>query len=205
MEFAEVRIGTAEFLLTNSAHQRFVLPDGREIENTTTLANCREYAGESRVTYDTPEPQPSMRAAAAPDKPRAFAAGLRFRLSLVRPIDSATAAAGDSFEARLVAPLRDSRQRLVAPAASLVRGRILRVEAFHTKPREVVLVLRPEAVQAGDAIIALSAVPDFPVINRKKIAIELPEPGEESAGVFRFGGDRAVMPALSRSDWRTVR
>jgi len=51
-----VRIGSAEFLLTKRAHQRFISPDGREIENTTTFADCREYLGESTVRFETAKP-----------------------------------------------------------------------------------------------------------------------------------------------------
>jgi hypothetical protein len=205
LNFAMVRIGKAEFLLTKNARQRFVAPDGRETENTTTFADCREYLGESTVTYETVEPAAARaREKAVAKKPRAFSPGLRFRLVLDRAIDSSTAAAGDSFEARLLSPLRDSRQKLTAPAMALVRGRILRMQAFHTNPAEVVMVLRPETVQVGDAVIALPSMRDFSANRGKRVAIELPEPGEDHAGVFHFAGDRVVIPAFFRSDWRTV-
>jgi hypothetical protein len=203
LELAKVRIGTGEFLLTQKARQRFVAPDGREIENTTTFANCREYLGESTVRYETAEPGPANRVRAEEEVPRAFSSGLRFQLALDRPIDSTTAAAGDPFEARLVAPLRDSRQRLTAPASALVRGRILRMEAIHTNPGELVMVLRPEEVQVGNRAIAIRAMPDSSG-KGKRIPIEMPEPGEDHAGVFRFAGDRVVVPLYFRSDWRTV-
>jgi len=93
----------------------------------------------------------------------------------------------------------------VAPAASLVRGRILRVDAYHTDPREVVIVLRPETVQVGDTRIALSALRDTTRSRRDgKIAIDLPAPGEDHAGLFRFAGDHVMVPVYFRSDWHTV-
>jgi hypothetical protein len=203
LDFAMVRIGSAEFLLTRTARQRFVAPNGQETENTTSFADCREYLGESTVRYETVEPAGSAPAKSAAQETRRFSPGLRFRLMLERPIDSATAAAGDLFEARLTAPLRDPRRKLTAPTAAPVRGRILRVESVHTNPPQVVLVLRPEAVQVGDTWIPVSAVRDVSA-SGKKIPIDLPDPGEEHSGRFRFAGDRVVVPPDFRSDWRTV-
>jgi len=202
LDLSKVHIGTSEFLLTQKARQRFVAPDGREIENTTTFANCREYLGESTVRFETvaPGPDPHVKGA---EQPRVFSPGLRFQLALEHPIDSTTAAAGDSFEARLVAPLRDSRQRLTVPTGALVRGRILRVEAIHTNPAELVIVFRPEEVDVGNRTISIRAMPDSSD-KGKRIPIELPERGEENARVFRFAGDRVVVPLFFRSDWRTV-
>jgi hypothetical protein len=205
LEYAMTRIGEAEFLLAASGRQRFVAPDGREIENTTTFSNCREYLGESTIQYDTVEPRAAGRARAAPDKPRMFTPGLRFELKLEHAIDSTTAAAGDPFEARLVSALRDPSRGLSAPAGSLVRGRILRVEAFHVKPLQTIVVLRPETVLVGDTEIAIPSVRVLPNPARGKgVAVELPLPGESRAGVFRFDGEHAVVPVSLRSEWRTV-
>jgi hypothetical protein len=99
--------------------------------------------------------------------------------------------------------LRDPRRKLTAPTAAPVRGRILRVESVHANPPQVVLVLRPEAVQVGDIWIPVSAVRDVSA-SGKKIPIDLPDPGEEHSGRFRFAGDRVVVPPDFRSDWRTV-
>jgi hypothetical protein len=204
LELAKVHIGTSDFLLTQKARQRFIAPNGQEIENTTTLADCREYLGESKVTFETSDPGPAPHKRPAEERPRVFSPGLRFGLALARPIDSTTAAAGDGFEARLVTPLRDSRNGLAAAAGALIRGRIVRVEAIHTKPAELVMVLRPETVEVGNRAVEIRAMPDSSG-KGKRTPIELPEPGEEHAGVFRFAGDRVVVPLFFRSDWHTLR
>ena len=49
---------------------------------------------------------------------------LRFKLELTVPIQTDTAA-GDPFTAKLATPILDEKQRLVARAGSLVKGRLL--------------------------------------------------------------------------------
>lgn len=129
MDFGLAQIGDTPVLLPTHARQRFVYLDGEETENTTTFANCREYRGESTITYEE-EPAPAIpgKTRSAPARPSNVPAGLRFTMELTAPIPTGTAAAGDSFAGRLVSPLRDAKQKVLARAGSVVAGRLIRVQ-----------------------------------------------------------------------------
>jgi hypothetical protein len=209
LEFERVQIGDGRFLLPKRVGQRFVYPDAGETENTTTMANCREFRGESTLRFS-----PEETAAGAPVKraaaPRSLPLGLRFAMALTTSIAADTAAAGDSFTGKLVDPARDYAGKAVAPKGSVVEGRLLRVQSF-AKPPETVLVLRPEALWIRGVRVSIHAVRDwtYAVAQRRRqgkgLEIVLPLQSEENAGAFRFPGEHGVVAAGFRSDWRTVK
>ena len=223
LDFGTAHIGGVDFPLPTRSRQRFVLPDGEEVENSTTFANCREYKGESTITFDETAPAadetppaadrtPRDARSPAPSPRRSVPENRRFTLELTAPIQTDTVAAGDPFTARLATPLRDAKGKLLAPAGTSVAGRLVRVENFHQSPQEVILALKPETLNIKGAKVPLAAVRDWSQIvaaarnSRKKgVKILLPLKGEEHAGVFQFPGEHPVVKKGFRSDWRTVR
>jgi len=211
MDFGIAQIGDAPVLLPTHARQRFVYQDGEETENTTTFANCREYRGESTITFEgEPAAAAPGKAGSAPARPASVPAGLPFTLELTAPIPAGTAAAGDSFFCRLVSPLRDGKQKVLARAGSVVEGRLLRVQTYHLSPAEVIVVLKPESLEIGGSKVPLTAVRDYTreVVAarsraRRSAPILIPRPGEEHAGLFRFSGTDVVIRKGLRSDWRS--
>jgi hypothetical protein len=204
-----VKIGDGEFLLPAQARQRYVLTTGEETENTTTFANCREYLGESSVSFNAPKSAAGGFRPSAPAASVRVPAEQRFTVELAAPIASLSAAAGDAFSGRLLTPLRDERQRMLARTGSLVEGRILRVERHHLAPAFTVVALKLEGVEIKGTMAPLAAARDWSrelhKSNRKAhVEIPLPIPSEKNAAVFRFAGDQAVIPRGYRSDWRTV-
>ncbi|HEV3201279.1 MAG TPA: hypothetical protein VGZ73_25440 [Bryobacteraceae bacterium] len=210
LKFEMVRLGDAEFLLPRVARQRFVSPTGSEVENTTEFGNCREYRGESTVIFEEAPPPAGNRARGALATPVSVPFGSRFTLALTLPISSDTAAAGDPFTGSLVQPLRDPGQKVLAPKGTVVEGHLLRVESFRMPP-QVVVVLRPEALEIKGSRVPLAAIPDWQRAmmdarnrGRKRMEFDLPQPGEDHSGVFRFPGENIVIPRGFQSDWRTV-
>jgi hypothetical protein len=210
VDFGTAHIGGVDFPLATRTLHRFLLPDGEEMENTTTFVNCREYKGESAIRFDEGAPGSGTAAGNAPSSSPGIPAGLRFTLELTEPIPTDTAAAGDPFVGKLVEPLRDGK-RTWAPAGAFVQGRLLRVQSVHRPPTEVILVLKPESVENKGSKLSLAAVRDWTQpasvgTSRKKqgIRILLPLPGEERAGIFEFAGQHIVVKKGFRSDWRTV-
>jgi hypothetical protein len=210
LDFARVRIGNELFMLPGHARQRFIYPSVEETENSTAFTNCREFRGESTVTFspeDPAAPRSSKRVATAPEA--AIPRGLRFTLELTAPIPTDTAAAGDPFTAKLSDTLRDDRNKVLAPKGSLVGGRLLRVQIF-ARPPESFVVLRPEYIQTRTGRLALSAMRDWTYIVAQQrrggrgVQILVPLPGEDNSGVFRFPGEYIVIPAKFRSDWKTA-
>ena len=115
------------------------------------------------MSFNAPEagatgPVQSTGAASVPVR---IPAGQSFAFELMAPITSLTAASGDPFSGRLMAPLRDERHRTVARAGSLVKGRLLRVERHHLAPAFTIIVLQIENTQVAGSEIALAAVRDW--------------------------------------------
>jgi hypothetical protein len=129
----------AELLLPSQGELRIAFQDARQTTNITTFSACREYKAESALVFDDPIPT----AAAAPAAPAAQAAlplGLPVTLALAAPIDSATAAAGDPVDAKVVQPVRrPGSGEILIPAGALVHGRLTRVE-HHLLPEPYFLV-----------------------------------------------------------------
>jgi hypothetical protein len=199
-KFHTVQIANVRFIMSARAVQRFVYGNGEEIENTTTFANCREYLGESTISFSQDsEPKPGGRKGPPPEKLGSVPAGLRFAFALTSPIESDTAAAGDPFAGKLTEPLLDGKHKVFAQVGSLVEGRLLRVQSFQFPQAEVIIILRPETVEINRAKVPLS---DVPATGGRKII--LPRAGEEHSGVFRFAGERVTVKKGFRSEWRTV-
>jgi hypothetical protein len=211
MEFGMTQIGDAQFLLPRQARQRFVNPTGEEAENITGFTNCREYRGESTVTFFRgPEPLAAGGTPSAAAKPLALPDGSRFSFELTTPIRSDTAAAGDAFAGKLVEPLRGARNQMLVPKGTVIDGHLIRVQSFRV-PAAVEVVLRPEALEVKGSRVPLTAVRDWgrAMAERrskgfKGIEIILPLPGEDNSGVFRFSGEHVLVPKGFQSQWRTV-
>jgi hypothetical protein len=207
IDFARLQIGSQEFMLPTQTSQRFVYPHLEETENTTVFANCREFRGESTLTF-APEETAKQDAAKSAATPATLPRGLAFTFTLDAPVAADTAAAGDPFSGKLTGALRDSHGKLLAPKGSVVEGHLLRVQSF-SKPPEAFIVFHPETLRAHDATLAMNAVRDWTFLLAqgrrigKSMEILVPWRGEENAGVFRFAGDHVVIPAGFRSDWKT--
>jgi hypothetical protein len=206
MEFAMVRIGDAEFPLPKLGGQQFVDLSGGEVKNTTTFASCREYRGESTISFfATPETGAAPSGKVAVAEPDAVPAGLPFAFELAAPIAADTAAGGDPFTGRLVSVLR-LKGKTIAPAHSPVEGRLLRVEMRRTAPFGANLVLRLRTVEIGGVKVPIAAVrplPRTPAAARRGVPILLPYQWEQDSGIFQLPGEHAVMKAGTRLDWVT--
>ena len=209
MDLAWIQLGAGQFLLPKRSSQHFVYPNVQETENTTVFSNCREFRGESTISFGD-QPVADDVAQGHSTKALFLPGGLSLSFALTTSIQTDTAAAGDSFSARLVDALRDEKGRILAPKGTVVEGHLTRVQSYF-KPPEVQVMLRPEALRIRGARVALSAMRDWRRVmletkqaGKKKLEIVLPPQGEEYDGLFRFQGMHIVIPAGFRSDWRTV-
>jgi hypothetical protein len=129
-----------DLLLPARAQLRIAFQDARRTKNVTTFADCREYTAESELVFDE-APLASDAAPAASRAPQiALPIGLPVTLALTAPIDTATAAAGDLVEAKVVRPVqRPGSAVALIPAGATVHGRLTRVER-HLLPEPYFLV-----------------------------------------------------------------
>lgn len=210
LDYSRVKLGTRELLLPQQTTQRFISETGEETENITTFSSCREYSTESTISFFGDDAAAGEGATENASGARATVpGGLLFRTTLLAPIDSDTAAAGDRFAATLIDPLRKGKQTL-APKGSVVEGRVTLVKVYYLPHPQIVIALTPETVQVGDAKLRLIAVPDTSANaltrqwNRSRgVEIFLPPPGER-AGYFRFRGLRTTLNKGFVSNWATV-
>lgn len=211
LDLSMVRMGDSEFLLPALAHQHFVMENGEETQNAIRFAGCREYRGESTVSFfQGPETDGGGRVSRAAASTLWLTPSQPFTVELITPISFDTAAAGDVFSGTLLTPLHDKKGKTLARRGSLVEGRLLRVNCVHRAPVETLIVMQMESVESGGVKIPLAAVPDLSreLARAKKgkprLEIILPLPSEKYAGVFRFPGDQAALSAGFRSEWRTM-
>jgi hypothetical protein len=212
LDYQSVPIGDSRFLLPKRSQQRFIGVYGEETENTTTFSNCREYRGESTITYEE-EPQPDAPlgkkrgAAAAPEIPP----GSTFSFELMEPIRTDIAAAGDPFIARLTAPLQDGNRKVLAPKGTVLEGRLMRVQNLRVPAVRSVIALKPEALDLNGVKVPIAALTDWARVvgnqrrgGKARFEILLPLRGEDYSGVFEFAGEHVTVPKGFRSDWRTT-
>lgn len=210
LDYSPVRIGRSEVMLTSEMRQRWVEPDGSEIENTTAFSSCREYTGESTVTYYSVDDGGSTDTGGrTQSSPEPIPAGLRMTFALASPIAADSAAAGDPFHARLTEDLRDSRHKRLAAKGAAVQGRLVHVERFFRPPRAVV-TLRPDRVEIKGSMAPVAAIRDWRrelarSRERGRLPIDLPPRDSENSGTFAFSGEHVIVPAGFRSQWRTVK
>jgi len=188
--------------------QRFVYSDAGETESTTSLTACREFRGESTLTFGTAASSAGSEGAVKAADSASLPEGVRFEMALTTPLAADTAAAGDPFSGKLTQKAVDASGKERAPKGSEVEGRLLRVQSF-ANPPETVFVLRPEAVWVRGKRVSLHAVRDWVYLAQhtkvgKSVEVPLPLRGEEGAGAFRFAGEHVVVRAGERSGWKTT-
>jgi hypothetical protein len=126
IEYAKVRIGESEFLLPASAQMIIIAPEG-ETRNITRFDACRQYVGESVVSFgDAPEAE-----TARPVREVKLPAGLGIEMTLETQI-SPQAAVGDPVEGLLQRALKDKEGTLLLPKGTRFKGRITRLERRRT-------------------------------------------------------------------------
>lgn len=126
MTYARVPIGGAEFLLPSQSELVITDLAGNESRNLTRFSNCRQYAGESTLSFDDP-PESSPEPAPPPKTERILPPGLALELALLDPLDLDRAAIGDPVRARLVRPLKHGG-KVLFPKDAIASGRLRLVE-----------------------------------------------------------------------------
>src|SRR5580700_10247060 len=100
--------------------------NGREEHNQVKFTSCRQFSGESVVTFDE---APASKPEAAPIPTREFdvPAGLDIMLVIVKEVDFRTAAIGDPVLARVDHDVK-RKGVVVIPKGATATGRITRLE-----------------------------------------------------------------------------
>jgi hypothetical protein len=191
MEYSRLHIGDGDFLLPKSSE--FVVSDvfGNENRNRAEFSACRQYTGESVISFDVAS---TVQAAPARQAPVILVpGGVRVEVRLQTPIDSYHSARGDLITAVVGKDARN-RGKIVAPKGALLTGRITRLEKRSTPNQDYFFVgLDFTTIEFGGGRGEFRAAHQFsgPGGNFPK-----PKPGAESTtgGVFVVRGSHVSLP-----------
>ena len=124
MEYGRVAIGNSTFLLPQGSELEMTDLGGTENKNRTRFHACRQFTGESTLSFGEPPPEgPAKQQIAAIALPEDFSADI----TLETAIDSTSSAIGDPVKAILRQSIKAHRDVLVPKGAEL-SGRIARME-----------------------------------------------------------------------------
>ena len=104
--------------------------NGSENHNHVKFTSCRQFSGESVITFgDAPESKPD--AAPIPTREFDLPDGLEIQLVLTQQIDLHKAAIGDPVRARVDHDVKKNGE-VVIPKGAMASGRITRLEKYDT-------------------------------------------------------------------------
>jgi hypothetical protein len=127
MEYQRARIGGGDFLLPQSSELVMVDLLGNANRNRTHFTACRQYAGESKLSFAEPSMDTATRTVAPESKPIRLPAGLTIEVRLQTPIQSGRSATGDPVTALVGRDVKNHGE-IVVPKGAVLTGRITRLE-----------------------------------------------------------------------------
>jgi len=202
VEYARTQIGSGEFLLPSASELSLVDLDGGESRNQVRFDSCRQFAGESVLTFDDPAPSSSTNAPPNIEEVQ-LPPDLTLTLSLLDEVDLTKAAIGDPIRARLQNDLK-SKGRVLLSRNATASGRITRVEHHGDW---LVLGLRFDELEAPgiiahprlklDELITADRVP-----ARAQYVVSTVMPGE---GIVSLGVGRTRLSRGLLMNWSTQR
>ena len=181
VQYARTKIGDNTFMLPTTSSMDSVYRNSTESLNETTFGACREYVGNSTISFDQ---GPSGNPADSATRPelRPLPAKTRVRVKIEPPIDSSTAAAGDPITGVMVSTVKQKGQ-IVVHAGDKLHGRIVRLEQdLGRDPRWTVAILFQTIERGG--------------VEQKVSLIPLDD-GDRSPEPGFAGGDRSLGAGLA--------
>lgn len=201
IDYAIARIGEGDFLLPSESDLSMVNSNGSENHNHVKFTSCRQFSGESVVTFgEAPESKPE--AAHTPTREFDVPQDLDIGLVLTRPIDLRKAAIGDPVPARVDHDVKKNGE-VVIPKGALAAGRITRIEKYD---RYTIVGVEFPEIEAPGMLARMKGRLDhtvgvLPVTRPYSIRGRSPLlPGE---GVFPVNDNQLALPKGCIMFWRT--
>jgi hypothetical protein len=202
-EYKRFRIGESDFLLPSAGEMTLTDLDGTENRNRITFSGCRQYAGESVVSFDEPATEGTTLPAITKGEGQ-LPPGAQFSLSLVTPVDSQNAIVGQPVEAKLSGNIKRNKQ-VVIPKGAAIRGRLVKLER---RGNFFIVGLEFETIEFENTQVpfratfqGLSAAMN-PALNAPRQYPPLPQ-GDSQAVFYFFGNRVALSPGLILN-WRSL-
>ncbi|MFN7936325.1 MAG: hypothetical protein U0R19_23550 [Bryobacteraceae bacterium] len=218
LDYQSVPIAGTNFLLPQSSELTIVDLQGNESRNRTRFSNCRQFSGESVLTFDD-APGAATEAKKPPTK-IVLPADLELELDLRTPIEPGVTAVGDTVEAIVV---RDVKRKGVVflPKGTKVTGRVWKLERLQTPARtewqagllflrfsfdnsqghnsygEFRARLTPPFPGASQPNRSLEAVQVYTMVRDEPVV-------DPRIGILNLKGERGKLPLGTRLNWRTL-
>ena len=128
IQYAQSRIGDADFLLPESSDLILVEPTGRESRNLIRFEDCHQFTGASNIRFDDPTADAK---APQPAGPIELPKGLTVEAALRDPVGGENAR-GDIVYAIVLGDVKKSGQ-LIIPKGAILAGHITRIETRYVR------------------------------------------------------------------------
>ena len=215
LDYGRIHLNDADFLFPTQTLVQLTNRDGSETDSHTAYANCHEFRGESQLKLEPLLDAAPARPRTLPVPVNTLPPGLPFKVALTRSIKAETAAAGDVLTATLTTDIRDKSSRILVPAGTAVRARIVKMLYRYTKPPSLTVSIQLESIDNGGMIRPIWAVaaPFTPrsfqrkgylVLQTEPGLMDIPDDDGVSALTFRNVKPGYVVPAGLESIWRTL-
>jgi len=209
IDYGRVRIGENDFLLPVSSVLTMVDVHGVESRNRSFFSHCRQYTGESVLTFAEPSPQEDR---PLPSEPISLPEGLLLELHLQTPILPAQAARGDQVTAVVGRNVKHNGMVLI-PKGALAHGRFLGSQRQAGRVPSIAFHLEFTEVSYDGKTVNLAAVLEDcgPVAlpgTRTAVGKPAAAPARTSlagaAPVIVMQGSRLDLQRGFRMIWRTI-
>jgi hypothetical protein len=201
IDYAVTRIGDGDFLLPSQSELSMIGLQGGEEHNHVKFTSCRQFSGESVVTFeDAPSSKPDI--APVPTREFDLPEGLDLILVTTKDIDLRTAAVGDPVPVRVDSDVKQ-KGVMILPKGATAMGRITRVEKNETF---TIVGVGFSEIEAPGILARLKGelvrtVGFTPVRARQQIHIRTPELPSE--GIIPMAATQFRLPRGCIMFWRT--
>lgn len=154
MEYKRAKIGETDFLLPSGSELIMTHISGDENRNRIQFSGCRQYTGDSVLSFGEAPAESSAPALPKQKTSLAFPASLSFQATLNTGLDTSKAMVGDAVEATLSQDIKHQK-RILFPKGSTLSGRILRLER---RGEFLVLELRFLQIASEDSQAELNGI-----------------------------------------------
>jgi len=123
VDYARVPMGDGTSLMPSGSEMRMSDLSGAENRNQIRFTACRQYSGESVISFEDPPPGSTLPPETRPVKEVELPGGLELGLLLSDAIELKNSAVGDPVEARLASDVKVNK-RVLLPKGAVASGRM---------------------------------------------------------------------------------